>query len=250
MIRFQPGALSSGALSFLRARQARVDAKVGRQNKYLEAKRLFSLKSNGAFREIRSALEAASPTADACVYCERDRHREIEHVKPQRHYPESAFDWENYVLSCTVCNQDRKNDRFAVIDAALNLIEFNRFSLAVHQPVPVGTIAIINPRVEDPMSFFFLDLPTGELVVQAPTVLDSLRACFTRDLFDLNNDAFMRIRRGAATSLRGYASEYQRYIAIGDGAGAQRVLSEIKEHPHPTVLAELKRQNQFTDIPI
>lgn len=250
MIKCSTGSLSSATTRFLAARQTKVNGKHLKSEKYGEAKRLFALKANNAFREIRDLLDKASPTADACVYCERDRRREVEHVRPQRHYPEAAFEWTNYVLSCTICNQDLKNDRSAVIDAHGNLIEFDRFSLAPDDPPPAGIHALINPRIDDPLEFFQLDLDTGELVICATTTVNKLRAQFTRDLFDLNNDTFLRIRRGARMSLLAYAKTYRDCIRAGNVIEAGNALFEIKEHPNPTVLAELKRQGKLVGLPL
>ena len=248
MLRYNPADISQRTTDYLAGQQKKVNRKRSRQTKYAEAKQLFKLKNNAAFREIRSNLEAVAPAGDCCMYCERDRHREIEHIQPQRHYPELAFSWENYVLACSFCNQDLKNDRFAVIDDLGNLIEFDRFSLPFDLPIPTGTNALINPRREDPLDFFELDLETGVLVVIATDAPGVARAEFTIKLLRLNEDAFLRARRAHRDAFLQQYSILSTAIDAGDRAAENRARNEIQEFAHPTVLAELKRQGRVPKL--
>jgi uncharacterized protein (TIGR02646 family) len=249
MLRCQPSQLSAASSRFLKSRQDSVNSYVTKSEQYAEAKRLFSLKGNKCFQEIRLLLGQASPPADACVYCERDRRRDIEHVKPQRHYPSAAFDWENYILSCVYCNQNLKKDRFGVVNPQGLLIEFDRFSLPLDQIPPDGIPALINPRIENPFDFFILDIETCWLDISANDPIGIVRAEFTRSLFDLNNDVFLSLRRAAKIAFINYLEIYREKVLEGDLITAARVAAEIYNLPHPTVLAEIKRQRQELTFP-
>src|ERR1700741_3573076 len=123
MLRYRCAALTAPTLATLLALQTRVDGVHDAVAKLQMATLLFRSKRNAAWREIRTKLASVAPGGQACFYCERDRFRDIEHIRPKRHYPSECFNWNNYLYSCTICNQDRKGDKYAVIDAAGRLIE-------------------------------------------------------------------------------------------------------------------------------
>jgi uncharacterized protein (TIGR02646 family) len=52
-----------------------------------------------------------------CAYCESKiaqvSYAHIEHYRPKSKYPQLAFDWDNLLLSCSVCNSSHyKGDKF------------------------------------------------------------------------------------------------------------------------------------------
>lgn len=244
MLMYNCGALSAESVTFLASKQALVDNEADRKSQYEKATALFRQKVNNAFKEVKLKLAKVSPPGDSCFYCERDRYRDIEHVQPKRHFPERAFAWENYLYACTICNQDAKNDKFAIFDAAGNIIEFDR-SLAWTDPVPTGTRVIIDPRTEDPLDFLQLDLTTG-IFIPIGQGTNPARGKYTRDLFDLNNTTLAKIRRSAFYTFNKYLQDYEDAIKAGDNTTANNILTEILELPHPTVLAEMRRQaNSF-----
>lgn len=80
-----------------------------------------------------------------CAYCQSDvgitSHAEIENFYPKSKFPfEIAFDWNNLLLSCSICNA-AKRDRFPVNDK--------------------GEPLLINPSIEDPDLHIKLDKETG-----------------------------------------------------------------------------------------
>jgi uncharacterized protein (TIGR02646 family) len=241
MLHYHLPALPAVATAALAALQARVDAAPGHAAQIAEAKRLFGQKPRRAFDPVRAALAAASPAGGACFYCERDRYRDIEHIRPKRHYPQRCFDWANYVYACTICNQDRKGDRYAVIDAAGALLEFDRRLPAGELPPP-GSEALIDIRAEDPLDFFVLEFATGSFVAAAADAVGMLRADFTIGLFELNEDSLARIRRQMAGQTLDYIRHHAAAVQLGDPAAAARALEEILELPYPTILHEIRRQ--------
>jgi uncharacterized protein (TIGR02646 family) len=248
MLRYDPGPLPAAAAAALRRLQATVDAEPDHAARIAAAGRLFGRKTpRSAFQAVRERLARVSPPGEACYYCERDRYRDIEHVRPKRHYPERCFDWSNYVYACVICNQDRKGDRFAVILDDGTLRAFDR-SLPAGAPPPAGIPALIDLRAEDPFRLLTLDLATGRFIVTATDAADRLRAAFTRDLFDLNNDALARIRRQTLDHALAYARRHAAAVAAGDAGTAARIVAELRALPHPTVLHELRRQRDGTHL--
>lgn len=238
--------IESSTKTVLSALQSQVDNIGTHAEKYSKAKALFSNKTTKAFKDIKKKLGDAAPPGDACVYCERDRYRDIDHIRPKRHYPEETFVWNNYVFACTICNQDAKKDTYAVLDAQDQVIKFDR-TLSFTQPVPAGTHLLIDPRSEDPLTFLFLDLETGRFVIDPNgTLLEKEKGTFTRDLFDLNETSLSRFRVQAFAAFRDYLTRHKECVANADLIGAQRILEEIKELPHPTVLVEMRRQSPLT----
>ncbi len=246
MLRYAPGALPETAARALRNLQDQVDTAGGHADKVAAAARLWGRKPRRAFTAVRVRLAAVSPPGEACFYCERDRYRDIEHMRPKRHYPGQAFDWTNYVYACAICNQDRKSDRFAVVSAAGELLAFDR-SLPLGQEPPAGIAALIDIRAEDPLALLQLDLETGAFVARASDGIGALRAAFTRDLFDLNSPDLTRIRRQMRDHVLGYVDRHEGALAAGDDAQAARIADELRSLPHPTVLHEVGRQR---DAPV
>lgn len=243
-------------MRLLASLQIRVDGAASRSDKYELARTSFAAKSpRRLFDEVKRVLSRRAPNGDSCYYCERDRYRDVEHIKPKRHYPEECFVWRNYVYACVICNQDEKKDTYAVIDAAGELIEFNR-SHSIDDPLPVGVDAFIDVRNEDPLESLWLDLDTGIFVCIGDTV-SKLRADFTLRLLGLNQDDMARHRRAAFKAYKNYFGEYSEARRLGDVDRSARVLSELKMLSHPTVLVEMRRQmpgsaeltELFLDVP-
>lgn len=241
MLMYRPEAPSHPALDYLARQQARIDAAASRADRIALAQTLFSRKHPRWFDEIRHLL-AQAVRGDACCYCERDRYRDIDHVRPKRHYPEHCFQWANFVLACAICNQDRKRDRFAVINDHGQLVEFDR-RWPPDRPVPAGQEALIDIRHEDPLLFLVLDFETGRFSPTArPGTANHLRATFTCVLLDLNNDVLARARRQCVIALKDYLTRHRAAVRQGRSEVAARIRDEISGLPHPTVLVEMLRQ--------
>lgn len=244
MLKYVPENLSPETMATLAALQARVDAMPTHSEKYEQANSLFKSKTNSAFKEIKAKLAALAPGDDACFYCERDRYRDIEHIRPKRHYPQHCFDWNNYLYACPICNQDKKNDTFAVFDATGEVLRFNR-TLPITAPVPVGAQVLIDLRAEDPLDFLQLDFETGRFSPIGDAVAKT-RGKYTRDLFDLNDSCLARHRKLAFGSFKDYLSRYQGAVMQNKPSLTASILDEILKLPHPTVLVEMRRQTIFS----
>lgn len=240
MLKYNCGVLTAADTRALAKLQAKVDAKKTREEQYVEASRLFKSKTSSAWVRIKEALRLVAPGGDACYYCERDRHRDIEHVRPKRHYPDQTFDWGNYVYACTICNQDKKGDKYGVIDGSLTLIEFNR-SIPFTDPLPTGVDALIDIRKEDPLDFLKLDFDSGAFVAIGDAT-GVLRGKFTRDLFELNGGELPRARARAVISFTQYLRAWNEAYNNNDQVKTAAAETELMTLQYPTVLVEMRRQ--------
>ena len=244
MLNYNLADLTADATSSLRLLQDQVDAEATHPLKLAKATLLFKAKKPAAtFTEIKRSLLTASPAGEACYYCERDRHRDIDHIRPKRHYPEFAFCWSNYVFSCSICNQDRKSDKYAVFGSNNEIVVFDRH-IDINVIVPVGDHVLIDIRAEDPLDFLMLDLQTGEfLPIDVNPGRSRSRAIFSRDLFRLNDPSLSRVRRQAADHYATYLHRHKDAVLQNDAVKAARMLEEIRELQQPTVLVEMRRQS-------
>src|SRR5690242_3748190 len=103
MLMYRSGPLSTRTEIWLKKRQDSVDKEPTHVRRCVAARKLFASKHSKAFVEVRTRLASMSPSGRACFYCERDRYRDIDHIRPIRHYPESCFVWQNYVYACAIC---------------------------------------------------------------------------------------------------------------------------------------------------
>lgn len=234
--------LSLTTAAYLQKKQDLVDAELTHLTQYDLAVKLFGTKTSKAWTEVKKKLAAGAPNAKACFYCERDRHSDIEHVQPKRHYPTEAFKWSNYVFACTFCNQKLKSDKFAVIDMAGTLIEFDR-NWDITIPLPIGTLAFINPRNEDPFSMMMLDLATGRFVPTG-TSLQKQRTRYTIKLLQLNNESLNTIRKTHYRAYKTYLEDLNNAVVAKDTKAAEKLQKELLKVAHPTVVTEMRRQGK------
>lgn len=84
--------------------------------------------------KIKSVLSVSSN--HKCAYCEcsllEGGYSQVEHFYPKSLYPEEAFDWDNYLAICTLCNGEKLNH-----DTKKELI--------------------VNPYDEDPNNYFYYE---------------------------------------------------------------------------------------------
>lgn len=243
MLRYDPPDLSETTLVQLASLSSRVEIRVGRQAQYKFASKLFSAKRPAAaFDEVKSSLKSVAPQIDACYYCERDRHRDIDHIVPKSIDPELAFTWENYAFSCTICNQDAKRSKYTVVNDDGELIDCRNI-IGTDLEKPAGVDAFINPRTENGLDFFDLDLETGILLVKPDLdEVSKIRANFTRSTLDLNADGLSRTRRGAYNGFVRYMRAIDDAITANDTEKVARIIQEFEEMGHPTVVMEVWRQ--------
>lgn len=220
-----------------------------------------------AFVELKNKLIKMCVGVELCNYCENNEATDVEHIYPKSFFPERAFRWTNYLLACKTCNSGYKLDQFAVFapagsDTLVDLVR-NR------QPTTDDAV-LIDPRTEDPLQFFWLDIQNKTFVLDPRLNLnkrDKSRAEYTLRLLGLNDrDALVTARKTAA---KYYLDRLDRYVRARDSNTldeleecvqdpdfinqaipleqekrriCQQIIIDIQTYAHPTVWHELKRQ--------
>lgn len=244
MLSRKPGDMSEATSAFLGDRQSEVDGQATHLARAERARALFGLKDNNAFREVIAALSeltSAHPDERAyCYYCEHDRRAAVEHVFPSRHYPERAFQYQNYALACFNCNTIKKGDRFAVFDAASKeVVEFDWKSLGENPP-PVGQPVLIDLRLEDPLEFIRLDFATGFFAPRPGLDKEKQkRAGYTIRLLGLNDDGLPRRRLEYVDAFRRRFDLLLEAERAGNDDAVRRIITSLREAPHQTVMTEM-----------
>lgn len=94
-----------------------------------------------------------------CCYCERKRdiyfERDVEHYRPKKGVTEApghpgywwlAYDWDNLLISCQVCNRTHKKNHFPLIDEGKRV--------HVEGDINGEEPLLINPALENPEKYF------------------------------------------------------------------------------------------------
>ncbi|MGI4744244.1 MAG: HNH endonuclease [Janthinobacterium lividum] len=277
MLRLTSKTISASAKARLADQQAKIMLATPFDQQVTKAQSLWDNKTQGrgeaAFGEIKKALLSMCIGVEICNYCENNEATDIEHIYPKSSFPEKAFDWDNYLLACKICNTPYKSDDFAVFDPAGSASLCNltpRQSPRLAPPTQDGSF--INPRWENPLNFLWLDIQGLTFNFAVHPNLKSNRnkekAVYTRDLLQLNNRRALRDAREAAcghfvrllreyTEVKAASSLAALVIAVNEPRlvdhrpfTRQRVefmvslRRDIRSYPHPTVWQELKRQRK------
>jgi|ERR1700686_3029618 len=230
--------------------QATVNKAVDHAQRVLVARQLFASKNrrdNKTFATVRTVLSTMCSGAQRCCYCEDSAADEVEHIKPKHLYPEQVFVWENYLYACGPCNGP-KNNKFAVFDPASGLLsEITRAQALAGTGPPKGDPVIIDPRKEDPLSFFELDLRDTFQFVPAYGLpyRQKQRALYTSRILRLNErDLLVEARRTAYGSYVARLKEYTTEKAKSPTSKKLALYIEgLRRMDHPTVWKEIQRQN-------
>ena len=76
--------------------------------------------------DVRGALYAMS--GRVCAYCQRhasDGRGDVEHFRPKSLYRWLQYDFDNYYISCAMCNQQRKGNKFPLEAGAQRMTQSN-----------------------------------------------------------------------------------------------------------------------------
>jgi uncharacterized protein (TIGR02646 family) len=228
---------------YLNAQQLAIDNLNHYPSQVIAAKAAWDGRSRAVFKTIRETLEKICHGAVRCHYCEDSFGDEIEHIWPKTFYPDRAFVWQNYLLSCGSCNGTHKNDKFAVFDAHGVQQDIVRGKNAPVIAPPVGPSLFIDPATEDPTDYITLDLQTGLFVpIHAKSSQQYKRAKYTIDTLALNKrDYLSKARRTAYAS---YKDALEVYATLKSSGASQDELAkkrvEIFDKHHPSVWHEIK----------
>lgn len=260
MLRLPDPGIDTDTAQALAAYQAQVDTAGDYADQVDAGHALFKRQNterNPAFRLIRRQLRRMCASPHRCGWCEDSEAGEIDHIRPQSLFPEYTFVWENYLGACGVCN-NRKGNRFAILGPN-GLVKISRQRDEPVVKPPAGPSALIDPRVEDPLTLLELEArrtfrlqPRYGLPLQGRN-----RATFTAALLDLNREALVSARRCVFADNRELLANYRDLRESGrDAARLERLKVVLLQRPHPTVWREMQRQHElpslvslFRDIP-
>ena len=251
MIRVVDPGLDIATLTRLQSYQSEVDGSGAYPMRVEAAARMYGAHARNdrsPFREVRTILRGMCSGVERCMYCEDAPANEVEHVRPKSLYPELAFRWENFLFACGPCNGPKGNRfRLFVPPGAASEHEAARVGGSPVIAPPAGDSLLLDPRVDDPLEFFSLDLVGTFLFVGRHPLgsRERRRAEYTLDLLGLNRrDVLVRARRTAfhhlRNALRSYVADRDSKVAPADLAAHAET---VRNTSHATVWAEMKRQH-------
>lgn len=210
--------------------QASYEAEVNRAAALWDTKEK-SIAKQAAFEEVKNTLQKMASGQHYCCYCEHNEHGDIEHIYPKSVFPNRAFVWDNYIWACKECNTGYKLDKFEIFDPQnsntnTNITPAHRNRIFIR---PANEDAVlINPRVDDPMDFLYLDLTTGILTnIHQTQTRDYIRANYTLELLELNERE--GIRKARENASKEYVSILKRYIKAKNATNFEELETAMEE---------------------
>lgn len=216
----------------------------------IERWKLRNREDNPTFLSVRAALRSMSGGAQRCCYCEDSLASQIEHVRPKSLYPSHTFVWSNMLWACGPCN-GCKLAQIAIIVGG-QLVEITRRRNDPIGPPPSGTMALLDPRTEDPQAFMGLDLadtfeffPHGDL-----DRITVERVDHTLRVLGINRDPFPEQRADAYWDFHARLREYAAWRHRGASdlrlAGLR---ARLRRSAHQTVWREILRLYRSSERP-
>ncbi|HEX5153381.1 MAG TPA: hypothetical protein VFW07_18155 [Parafilimonas sp.] len=197
---------------------------------------LLKLKRDGKLdADVNKVLKSATwkpakkqllkESKNKCAYCETPTtvvaYGDVEHFRPKSTYWWLAYCYENYLASCTVCNQLYKSDNFSIVNAVMDGPVVKSTDTDVQLSLMAATITpdplndadgmpladlidamkgefalLIDPYIEDPAEYLAYNpiLANKEMLVVAakPEYADVVKAC--EDFFGINRKELMDLR--------------------------------------------------------
>jgi len=256
MIQLIDSGLEDFAISKLADYQKLIDDKPTYPERVVEAKKKFKSSNttkNRAFIEVKKKLSLMCCGPDRCNYCEDSKADEVEHIYPKDWYPEKCFVWMNYCYACGTCNGP-KNNKFAVlkrIDGTV--VELIRDKDSDIIEPEEGETVLINPRLENPLDYLFLDISNTFFFTSMDddTASEaSIRAEYTIKILGLNSRSYLVKARKLAFS--NFESRLSDYITKRNAGANQNqldnMIENIKGEHHQTVWSEMKRQKDIIPV--
>lgn len=136
MRRLTRPSLETRAVRYLARQQARIAGGFDVDAAWGSARRTKAMKG------VATKLRSMTGARERCMYCWDSRGVDIEHYWPKSKYPNRAFDWHNFLSTCTGCNREKSGE----------------FRLDT-----VGKPLLVSPVDTDPWDHLFFDSRTGLL---------------------------------------------------------------------------------------
>ena len=143
--------------------------------------------------DVRGALWAMH--GRSCTYCDRELHGndrgDVEHFRPKNVYWWLAYQFQNYLLACSVCNSSYKSNRFPILPLGA------AFAYPMKDQLEQEPRALLDPAVDAIDGWFGInfDLEQEKREGFQITINSTLgspeaqRCVITRDFFRLNLDS-------------------------------------------------------------
>jgi uncharacterized protein (TIGR02646 family) len=249
VLRLPDIALGLAASDALKALQDTVDAAGDYAVQIAKGKSLFDTrnkKTDPVFSEVRKTLATMSGGVLRCCYCELSEIDQVEHVFPKDLFPERCFKWDNYLYACGPCNR-RKSNRWWTLDPASNTVALFTRQRGVPPTRPPELALMINPRVENPLDYLFLDTIDTfnfEPIADAPG-LNRFRAEKTIELLELNREAVRVARMAAFDSYTHILGSYAQAKIAEESAQQAIIKKALLRQPHPTVWEFMKLHRSY-----
>ena len=84
----------------------------GESRKQAAKQKYKSSRTTKSFKLVLSWLRGLCGKVEVCMYCSRNKPSHLDHYRPQSVFPELAFDSDNFLWSCDICNCINKGHRF------------------------------------------------------------------------------------------------------------------------------------------
>jgi uncharacterized protein (TIGR02646 family) len=243
-IKLDESVLKPSTIKLLRNKQRAHDANLPWEEQVKLAKKKWDKKPKKAFVDVREKLLTVQ---HYCCYCEHNvSDDEIEHIFTKSLFPELTFFFNNFVLVCGRCNR-RKLNAFAVFDDETSTAITKYEKGKPHsQPKSLRNV-FIDPRSENPMDYFLLNLNTG--ILEIHPLADEryrLKAEYTRELLELNHPSVhSNKRKGAVNQFKNILNDY---IGCRDAETLGQLVKHLPNHqippPKNLSLSELKENGK------
>lgn len=249
MLQLKNKRLTTAVTSLLKQYQDAVNAKPTFADRAAEGKKLFSKynkKTNAAFKVVRTKLSEMSGGTVRCNYCEDSNANQVEHIYPKNFFPDRCFVWKNYCYACGPCNQP-KNDKFSIFENGSGLERNLKTDLPAGTKPPAGVALLLDPRIDSPLGFLFLDTKDTFNFVPFSTGNDKRRAEYTIEILGLNSRSYLvKARKIAFDNFRSRLFEYvhKKEAGVAKNKLAPLIDSFKNEH-HQTVWHEMIRQRSL-----
>jgi uncharacterized protein (TIGR02646 family) len=173
------------------------------------------------FGVVVATLKDMAGVGDPCMYCDSNEAAEVDHFKPMCAFPENAFEWNNLLWVCGICN---------------------RFKGGRFPPDTQPGAEILNPLEVDPWKHFFMDELTGLLAGVWDEAMQSndSRAESTIAIIELNRESLQERRRQRINEIKQFVRDAvtrldASSVTVND---VERQIVELKDAPLQPDVAE------------
>lgn len=226
MLRLIERTLEDSEQTVLTQLQAQVNSEVSFAKKAEKAKTLWATKGGKegkqAFVKIADVLAEMCVSVKTCNYCEGNEANDIEHIFPKSFFPERAFEWQNYLLACKQCNTGYKLDKCFVMDADGTVHSTVRGVEPIH-----GNVALINPRIDNPKEFLWLNMEVGKFELHIDlSEAHKNKALKTLEILALNERDYLIVgRKRVADELYDKMDRLSRIVKAGTVSEIESILA-------------------------